>query len=209
MLEISRPIIVEGKYDKIKLSRVVKANVITTDGFGIFSKEEKKLLIRRLAGEHGVIVLTDSDGAGLVIRNHLKNILPKDKVIHIYTPRIKGKEKRKDAPSKEGVLGVEGMTPEWLRQALAPFAGEGVPNRMELTKPQLYELGLSGREDSEKRRRLLAEALSLPQNLSANALLEAIRMLITEEEFYTALNAVNARYETAENGKERNTLEND
>lgn len=190
MLEISRPIIVEGKYDKIKLSRIVKANIITTDGFGIFSKEEKNLLIRRLAEARGVIVLTDSDGAGLVIRNHLRNILPKEKVIHIYTPQIKGKEKRKDAPSKEGFLGVEGMEPEWLTKALEPFADGGAPDRMELTKADLYALGLSGREDSEKRRKALAKALKLPTNLSANALLEAIRMLITKEEFEKALEEI-------------------
>jgi ribonuclease M5 len=190
MLEISRPIIVEGKYDKLKLSRIVKANIITTDGFGIFSKEEKNLLIRRLAEARGVIVLTDSDGAGLVIRNHLRNLLPKEKVIHIYTPQIKGKEKRKDAPSKEGFLGVEGMELDWLTKALEPFADGGVPDRMVLTKADLYALGLSGREDSEKRRRALSAALKLPTNLSANALLEAIRMLITKEEFEKALEEI-------------------
>ena len=164
MLEISRPIIVEGKYDKIKLSRIVKANIITTDGFGIFSKEEKNLLIRRLGEERGIIVLTDSDGAGLVIRNHLRNLLPKEKIIHIYTPQIKGKEKRKDAPSKEGFLGVEGMELDWLTKALAPFADGGAPERMELTKADMYLLGLSGREDSERRRKALASALRLPRN---------------------------------------------
>ncbi len=193
MLEISRPIIVEGKYDKIKLSRIVKANIITTDGFGIFSKTEKNALLRRLAEARGVIVLTDSDGAGLVIRNHLRNLLPKEKVIHIYTPQIKGKEKRKDAPSKEGFLGVEGMETDWLIKALEPFADGGVPNRMELTKADLYEYGLSGRDDSAIRRGLLAEHLKLPRNLSANAMLEAIRMLITEEEFHAALSLVNKK----------------
>ena len=190
MLEISRPIIVEGKYDKIKLSRIVKANIITTDGFGIFSKEEKNLLIRRLAEKRGVIVLTDSDGAGLVIRNHLKNLLPKEKVIHIYTPQIKGKEKRKNEPSKEGFLGVEGMELDWLIKALEPFADGNVPDRMELSKADLYELGLSGRDDSEKRRKALATALNLPTNLSANALLEAIRILISKEEFENALEKI-------------------
>ena len=190
MLEISRPIIVEGKYDKIKLSRIVKANIITTDGFGIFSKEEKNLLIRRLAEERGVIVLTDSDGAGLVIRNHLKNLLPKEKVVHIYTPQIKGKEKRKNEPSKEGFLGVEGMELDWLIKALEPFADGNVPDRMELSKADLYELGLSGRDDSEKRRKALAAALNLPTNLSANALLEAIRILISKEEFENALEKI-------------------
>ena len=190
MLEISRPIIVEGKYDKIKLSRIVKANIITTDGFGIFSKEEKNLLIRRLGEERGIIVLTDSDGAGLVIRNHLRNLLPKEKIIHIYTPQIKGKEKRKDAPSKEGFLGVAGMELDWLTKALAPFADGGAPERMELTKADMYLLGLSGREDSERRRKALASALRLPTNLSSNALMEAIRILVTKEEFEKALEEI-------------------
>ncbi len=183
MLEISRPIIVEGKYDKIKLSRIVNAHIVTTDGFGIFSKSEKTLLIRRLAADQGVIVLTDSDGAGLVIRNYLKNILPADKIIHIYTPQIKGKEKRKTTPSKAGFLGVEGMDIAWLEEALAPFADGGAKPRMSLTKADFYALGLSGREDSASLRKELAHALNLPDNLSANALLEAINLLVTEEEF--------------------------
>ncbi len=199
MLEISRPIIVEGKYDKLKLSRIVKANIITTDGFGIFSKEEKNLLLRRLADARGVIVLTDSDGAGLVIRNHLRNLLPKDKVVHLYTPQIKGKEKRKQMPSKEGFLGVEGMEVDWLIKALEPFADGGVPDRMQLTKADLYAFGLSGRDDSAIRRHALAAELKLPKNLSANALLEAIRMLITEEEFMAALTKINAA--TAKTGE--------
>ena len=183
MLEISRPIIVEGKYDKIKLSRIVKAHIVTTDGFGIFSKSEKSLLIRRRAADQGIIVLTDSDGAGLVIRNYLRNILPADKIIHIYTPQIKGKEKRKNAPSKAGFLGVEGMDLAWLEEALAPFADGGAKPRMSLTKADFYALGLSGGEGSEAKRKTLARALNLPDNLSANALLEAMNLLITEEEF--------------------------
>ena len=186
MLEISRPIIVEGKYDKIKLSRIVKAHIVTTDGFGIFSKAEKTALIRRLAEDNGVIVLTDSDGAGLVIRNYIKNILPANKIVHIYTPQIKGKEKRKTEPSKAGFLGVEGMDIAWLEEALAPFADGGAKPRMNLTKADLYALGLSGREDSASRRKALAHALNLPDNLSANALLEAINLLVTEEEFEKA-----------------------
>ncbi len=190
MLEISRPIIVEGKYDKIRLSLVVKAHIITTDGFGVFKKSEKNHLIRRLAAEKGVIVLTDSDGAGLVIRNHLRNLLPADKIIHLYTPQIKGKEKRKSEPSKEGYLGVEGMTPEWIEKTLSPFA-DGLPKpRMTLTKADLYELGLSGRDDSKARREALAVSLDLPKDLSANALLEAVNLLVTEEEFEKALAAL-------------------
>lgn len=190
MLEISRPIIVEGKYDKIKLSSLVKANIITTDGFGIFNAKEKAKLIRRLAAEHSIIVITDSDGAGLVIRNFLRNLVPKDKITHIYIPQIKGKERRKDAPSKEGFLGVEGMEADFLRGALAPFAdGEPKP-RMKMTKADLYAFGLSGREDSATRRGKLAKALDLPPNLSANALLEAICMLISEEEFQKAYQSI-------------------
>ena len=190
MLEISRPIVVEGKYDKIKLSRIVKAHIVTTDGFGIFSKSQKAALIRRLAEANGVIVLTDSDGAGLVIRNYLRNILPPDKIIHLYTPRIKGKEKRKSAPSKEGVLGVEGMELAWLEKTLAPFADGGAKPRMQLTKADMYELGLSGRPDSEARRKELSLLLHLPDNLSANALLEAICLLVTREEFDRAIEAL-------------------
>ena len=187
MLEISRPIIVEGKYDKIKLSRIVRANIITTDGFGIFSKEQKAALIRRLAEENGVIVLTDSDGAGLVIRNYLRTLLPSDRIIHLYTPQIKGKEKRKAQPSKAGFLGVEGMELDWLEKALAPFADGGAKPRMQLTKADLYALGLSGMPNSEARRKRLAALLQLPDNLSANALLEAICLLVTEDEFRRAV----------------------
>ena len=190
MLEISKPIIVEGKYDKIKLSRVVNAHIVTTDGFGIFSQAQKTALIRRLAEENGVIVLTDSDGAGLVIRNYLRNILSPDKIIHLYTPRIKGKEKRKNTPSKEGFLGVEGMELEWLEKALAPFADGGAKPRMQLTKADLYALGLSGGPNSEIRRRELSHLLQLPDNLSANALLEAICLLVTPEEFERAIAAL-------------------
>ena len=190
MLTISRPIIVEGKYDKIKLSRVVNAHIVTTDGFGIFSQAQKTALIRRLAEENGVIVLTDSDGAGLVIRNYLRNILSPDKIIHLYTPRIKGKEKRKNTPSKDGFLGVEGMELEWLEKALAPFADGGAKPRMQLTKADLYALGLSGGPNSEIRRRELSHLLQLPDNLSANALLEAICLLVTPEEFERAIAAL-------------------
>ena len=190
MLTISRPIIVEGKYDKIKLSRVVNAHIVTTDGFGIFSQAQKASLIRRLAEDNGVIVLTDSDGAGLVIRNYLRNILPPDKIIHLYTPRIKGKEKRKNTPSKEGFLGVEGMETQWLEKTLAPFADGGAKPRMQLTKADLYALGLSGGANSEIRRRELSRLLQLPDNLSANALLEAICLLVTPEEFERAIAAL-------------------
>lgn len=195
MLEISRPIIVEGKYDKIKLSSVVRANIITTNGFGIFSAAEKAALIRRLAEPRGVIVLTDSDGAGLVIRNYIKSLLPPDKVINIYIPQVKGKERRKTAPSKAGLLGVEGIDAAWFETALAPFADGPAPRKMALSKADFYALGLSGGATSAERRRRLARALSLPDNLSANALLEAVNLLVTEEEFSAALERLNMQSE--------------
>lgn len=191
MLSISRPIIVEGKYDKIKLASIVKANIVTTDGFGIFSDAEKAYFLRRLAEKRGVIVLTDSDGAGLVIRNYLKNLIPPDKLIHLYIPQIKGRERRKSAPSKEGYLGVEGIDAGLLQKLLAPYADDGeTENRMNLTKSDLYALGLSGRCDSARFRAELARALSFPDHLSSNALLAAINTLISEPEFTAALESV-------------------
>ena len=188
MLEISKPIIVEGKYDKIKLSRVVKAHIVTTDGFGIFSKTEKTALIRRLAEANGVIVITDSDGAGLIIRNYIRNILPQSKVTHIYTPQIKGKEKRKAELSKEGFLGVEGMDVAWLEEALAPFA-DGAPQKKTggITKADLYRDGLSGREGSEEMRKKFSLFLSFPPDMTANALLAALNLLYTPEEYAARL----------------------
>lgn len=193
MLTIAKPIIVEGKYDKIKVASVAHAQILTTDGFGIFSSEEKAALFRRIAEKNGVIVLTDSDGAGLVIRNYLKSILPPDKIIHLYIPQIKGREKRKHETSKEGLLGVEGMDASWLRTVLAPFAAEAdtpVHTEMTLTKADLFALGLSGGIGSADRRRMLCRLLSLPDNLSANALLTALNMLIPQEQFAKALQSV-------------------
>lgn len=199
MLSISKPIIVEGKYDKIKLSSIVRANIITTDGFGIFSDAEKAQLLRRLAEKRGVIALTDSDGAGLVIRNYLKNLIPADKLIHLYIPQIKGRERRKSAPSKEGYLGVEGIDADMLQKLLAPFADDGTAeNQMNLTKPEFYSLGLSGRHDSARLRTQLAHALALPDNLSSNALLAAINMLVTETEFASALEAAKIHMQAEE-----------
>lgn len=193
MIKIPIPILVEGKYDKIRLSTVVDAQILTTDGFGIFKKDEFARYLRRIASERGLIVLTDSDGAGLVIRNHLRDILPPEKIIHLYTPRIAGKEKRKSAPSKEGILGVEGMDRAWIEQTLAPFAeGESAAPRGELhlTKTDFYEQGLSGGTKSAVRRRALCRALDLPETLSAKALLEALNLLVSREEWETALSNI-------------------
>ena len=185
-LSIPYPIIVEGKYDRLKLISVCDANILTTDGFGIFKKQEKLSLIRQLASRTPIIVLTDSDGAGKLIRSHITSAIPKDRLIQLYIPRIEGKEKRKDAPSAEGTLGVEGLERERLFELLSPFedtervlAAEKNP----LCKADLYEDGLSGRPDSVSRRNELAKKLGLPPDMTANALLAALKILISYEEY--------------------------
>lgn len=189
MMVIDYPILVEGTYDRQRLLQVVDAHVITTNGFGIFRDKEKRALLRRLAEPRGVIVLTDSDRAGGVIRGHLSGILPKDKIIHLYTPQIAGKEHRKRAPSKDGLLGVEGMDAELLRSLLAPFASDAPvrQNRATLTKQDFYADGLSGGAASSALRTKLAHIAGLPTTLSANALLAAINLLFTEEDYRTML----------------------
>ncbi len=184
-LNIDRPVIVEGKYDKIKLSSVINANIITTDGFGVFKDSEKRLLIRRLAEKNGVIVLTDSDGGGLVIRNYIASVLPKDKIINLYIPEIKGKEKRKSEPSRAGLLGVEGIDTETLRSVFLPFSGKSITAEIPepITKTDFYIDGLSGGEGSCERRRLICKKMGLPTNLSANSLLEALNMLYGREKY--------------------------
>lgn len=187
MLEISLPIIVEGKYDRERVLSVARATVITTDGFGIFKKDEKAALIRRLAAAGGVIVLTDSDGAGLVIRNYIHGILPPDKIFDIYTPEVKGKEKRKAEPSKAGLLGVEGMDRGWLENALSPFAGGISRREPKVTKTDFFLLGLSGGDGSSEKRKKLAGLLDLPCNLSSNSLINAINLAVSEKEYLSAI----------------------
>ncbi|MBO4428736.1 MAG: DUF4093 domain-containing protein [Clostridia bacterium] len=188
MLKISKPIIVEGKYDRQRVLEVVEGTVISTDGFGIFNRSDVSAMIKKLAEKYGVIVLTDSDGGGLVIRNHIKNIVRGENVINVYIPQVEGKERRKKAPSKEGFLGVEGMDAAVIEKLLAPYAdgGNAVP-KTALTKTDFYELGLSGGKNSAIKREKLAASLGLPRNLSAKALLEAINLTATEEEFKLAL----------------------
>ncbi len=192
-LKIDRPVIVEGKYDKITLSAVLDANIIPTGGFSIFNQKEKMALIRRLGEERGVIVLTDSDGAGKLIRAHLSSALPKEKIIHLYTPAIAGKESRKKAPSKEGLLGVEGMAADRLREIFAPFAvGSEVqrPRGRAVEKRDFYADGLSGGAGAAEKRESLAAHFSLPRGMSANALLEAINLLYDYEAYKEALRAL-------------------
>ena len=187
-LRIDRPIIVEGKYDKIALSAVVEGHILTTGGFSLFNQKEKAALLRRLSAEHGVIVLTDSDGGGRQIRSYLSGILPKDKVFHLYIPAIKGKERRKEKAGKAGLLGVEGMDASLLRDLLSPFASDAPPLRAGgVTKADFYTDGLSGRDGSAERRRALCALLAFPPDMTADALLEAVNLLYTKEEYKTLL----------------------
>ena len=185
-LNIPYPIVVEGKYDRLRLLCVCNAQIITTDGFGIFKKHEKLALIRKLGSASPIIVLTDSDGAGKLIRSHLTSALPKERIIQLYIPKVEGKEKRKAVPSAEGTLGVEGMEQKLLYDLLAPFENS---ERVEmaasnpLSKTDLYRDRLSGAENSAERRDRLAAMLELPSGMTANALLAALRMIITYEEY--------------------------
>lgn len=186
-LKISMPIIVEGRYDKAALSSIAEATVVTLGGFSVFNSKEKQALIRKLS-ENGIIVLTDSDSAGKTIRAFLQGIVPKERIYNLYVPQIKGKERRKKAPSKEGLLGVEGMDAELLRDLLKPFDDGG---RAELiaknggspvTKQQFYLLGLSGSADASARRALIAESYGLPEDMTANALVDALNVISCAEE---------------------------
>jgi ribonuclease M5 len=185
-LNIPYPVIVEGRYDKQRLQCVMDGQIITTDGFGVFRSKDKQALLRALAKDRPIIVLTDSDGAGKLIRAHLHGIVPPERIISLYTPRIKGKEKRKDTPSAEGVLGVEGMDRQLLYDLLAPYADESAHLRAAenpLCKVDFYEDGLTGAPDSSARRDALAEKLGLPAGMTPNALLAALRYLCTYEEY--------------------------
>ncbi len=189
-LKLPIPVIVEGRYDKIKLSDILDANIICTDGFGIFNKKEKLSLIKRLS-ENGVVLLCDSDGAGGVIRSHIMSALPKEKIYNLYIPKIKGKEKRKSAPSKEGTLGVEGMDTDLLYEMfenlLKNLPENGKAMRVGgITKADLYEFGMTGGEESKKRREIVAKKFGLPDNMTPNALLGALNMLNSKEEFIKA-----------------------
>ena len=188
-LKIPYPVIVEGRYDKLRLESVIEAHIIPTDGFGIFKKEEKTSMLRVLAQKTPLILLTDSDGAGKLIRSHLTSALPKERVIQLYVPRVLGKEKRKNEPSAEGILGVEGMERELLYKLFEPYANaDAVAFRMAenpLSKTDFYEDGLTGTAGSGERRDALCIRLGLPTGMTPNALLSALRMLCTYEEYCT------------------------
>ena len=188
MIRIREAIIVEGRYDKNTLAQVVDAPILETSGFGIFHDSQRLALLRRLAETRGIIVLTDSDGAGFVIRNYLKGSIPPEQIKQAYVPDIRGKERRKQRPGKEGKLGVEGMRPEVLLEALrcagATIEGEDAPlPGARITKADLYAAGLTGGADSRAARQRLLEQLDLPEHLSTNALLEVLNALMTREAF--------------------------
>lgn len=186
-LKIPYPVIVEGKYDRLRLIEVIDASIYTTDGFGVFRHGEVLALLRRLSEKSPVIVLTDSDGAGTLIRSHIASAIPKDRLIQLYVPQIKGKEKRKAEPSKAGFLGVEGIDFDVLRKIFEPYAdSEAAERKMTanpLTKADFYEFSLSGKPDSASKRDVLAKKLGLPAGMTPNALLEAVKILISYEEF--------------------------
>ena len=188
-LKISLPIVVEGKYDKSTLLSMFDTTVVTLGGFAVFNSKEKQMLLRKIAKD-GIIVLTDSDGAGKMIRSFLNAIIPKDKIYNLYIPKVSGKEKRKSTPSKEGLLGVEGMGREQLEKVLAPFTvknGEGgilCKNAVEMiTKVDFYKDKLTGADNSASRRDRLALYFDLPTGMTPNALLEALN-IITDRDGY-------------------------
>ncbi len=186
MVKIKEAILVEGRYDKNTLSQIVDAPILETNGFGIFKDKQQMDLLRRIAQTRGLIVFTDSDGAGFVIRNHVRSAIPGRYLKHAYIPDIAGKERRKSAPGKEGKLGVEGMCPEVILEALrrcgATMEGETAASYCEISKQDFMELGLSGGPDSSTKRLKLLKKLSLPEHMSANAMLQALNLLYTLDE---------------------------
>ncbi|MGN0452571.1 MAG: toprim domain-containing protein [Ruminococcus sp.] len=193
MLEIKEAIIVEGKYDKQRLREFISSPIITTSGFRIFKDKEKQSLIRKLSRERGLVIMTDSDSAGFVIRNFLKGIVPEKSIKHCYIPTVEGKEKRKEKPSKEGVLGVEGLSVRVLEESLLRCGAtvgdcsEAKEINRGITKSDMFLMGLSGRDKASELRLKLCESLGLPKYLSSNALLEVLNSLYTKQEILDKL----------------------
>ena len=191
--KIDRPILVEGKYDKITITSHFDATVLTTGGFSIFNDKEKQALLRRISVERGLLVLTDSDGGGKQIRSFLSTILDKSKVLMLYIPKIEGKERRKVHASKSGVLGVEGMSREVLYRIFSPYftdTASRVSHSRAVTKLDFYNDNLTGKDGSAERRRSLALSLSLPDDMTPNALLEAVNLLMDYDAYRTAVDAL-------------------
>ena len=194
MIKIDKPIIVEGKYDKIRLSNFIDAVIIETDGFRIFSDKEKKAFIRNLAKTKGIIVMTDSDSAGFRIRNFIRNIASDGNVINVYIPDIFGKEKRKNEPSKEGKLGVEGISEAVITEALKKagvFHTESdISQRRTVTVTDLFEDGFTGNDNSRERKQKLLKSLSLPSRLSNSQLLKLINTFMSYEDYKNAVKEI-------------------
>lgn len=191
MIKVDRVIIVEGRYDKIKLSSIIDGVIIETEGFGVFKNREKQKLIRKAAVEKGIVILTDSDSAGFLIRSFITSIVPNECIVNAYIPDILGKEKRKDAPSKEGKLGVEGVSPEIILTALRQ-AGIGCEEtdeteKKKVTSIDLYEDGLSGTADSGIKRKKLLKYLDLPERMSQKAMLDLINLFMTYDDYKKAV----------------------
>lgn len=187
MIKIDKVIIVEGRYDKIKLSSIIDGIIIETEGFGIFKDKDKQKLIRKLAETKGIAILTDSDSAGFVIRNFITSIVPKEYITNVYIPDIYGKEKRKDSPSKEGKLGVEGVSAEILKEAFKK-AGIGVSQsetneRKKITLNDFFDDGLTGDTQSKRKRTDLLKKLDLPERMSTKAMLDILNTFITYDEY--------------------------
>ena len=200
MIHLNKPIIVEGRYDKIALENVVDTLIIVSDGFGIFKNKAKCEMIRKLAEKNGIIIMTDSDSAGAVIRGYIKKIVGNAEIINVYVPCFKGKEKRKTAPSKEGFLGVEGMTKKVLLEAFKKsgvFCEKAGENRRKITKNDMFLFGFSGTADASLKRKALLRKLELPEALSPNAMLDVINNMYTYEEFTEVIN----NYENEEKEK--------
>ena len=194
MVKIREAILVEGRYDKNTLAQIVDAPILESSGFGIFKDKKQLALLRQVAQRRGLIVFTDSDGAGFVIRNHIKSAIPAQYLKHAYIPDVPGKERRKSAPGKEGKLGVEGMKPEVILEALrragATIEGEQCVDTHRITKQDLMELGLSGGPNSGERRTLLLRKLNFPEHMSPNAMLQALNLLMDLDELKELLASV-------------------
>lgn len=195
MVRIREAIVVEGRYDKNTLAQTVDAPIFQTNGFGIMKDKQLLALLRRVAQVRGLVIFTDSDGAGFVIRNYIKSAIPECQLKHAYIPDIVGKERRKTAPGKEGLLGVEGMTPEiilkCLRRSGATFEDNAAADiRPEITKTDLFCMGLSGKADSKAKRLALLKKMEMPAHLSTNALLQALNVFYTKEELVSIVDAL-------------------
>ena len=194
MHKVKEVIVVEGRYDKAFLASFLDAVIVETRGFGLFSNKEQLALLRVMAEKRGLVILTDSDGGGFVIRNFLKSALPASLVKHAYIPDIPGKEKRKSSPSKEGKLGVEGMRPEVILEALrragATVDGEEGPVRGSLSKADLFALGLSGTAGSAELRKKLLKKLGLPEHMTANAMLDVLNLISNREQLEALISQI-------------------